>query len=377
LTYIYYDNYWTSISGDSGAPIISDTAPSSPAVGMEWFNSSNGKSYIYYSNAWVELDSNGVTAASTGNVIINGAFDIWQRGNSFTNPSNAFIVDRWWTIQNGSGGTLTVSRQSFTPGELTNTGSGEYPFYLRFALTGTETGSTVRVLDHRIEDVRTLAGQTVTLSFWAKADASRTISTSLTQSFGSGGSSDVGVSGGSFSLTTSWQRFTTTVNLASTATKTIGANNHLLLRFNMPINVAHTVDIWGVQLEAGTVATPFRRNAPSIQAELAACQRYFIRLLDPPGVGVGTGLTTSGVSRCSVSLPVEMRARPSITVTGPFVFWNGTTAQGGSWASSTWFAQRTGIEIEFNVNIAYGVGQAIKMYTTNDDSKIINVSAEL
>jgi hypothetical protein len=58
-TYIYYDDFWTSISGDSGAPIISDTAPSSPVVGMEWFNSSNGKSYIYYSNAWVELDSSG------------------------------------------------------------------------------------------------------------------------------------------------------------------------------------------------------------------------------------------------------------------------------------------------------------------------------
>jgi hypothetical protein len=58
-TYIYYDNFWTSISGASGSPIISDTAPTNPVVGMQWFNSSNARTYIYYSNAWVESDSNG------------------------------------------------------------------------------------------------------------------------------------------------------------------------------------------------------------------------------------------------------------------------------------------------------------------------------
>jgi hypothetical protein len=135
--------------------------------------------------------------------------------------------------------------------------------------------------------------------------------------------------------------------------------------------------ITGVQLEAGAVATPFRRNAPSIQAELAACQRYFIRLLDPPGSGVGTGGTSSGASRVSVSLPVEMRVRPSITVSGTFNFWNGTTPQGGTWNPTIYYGQRTGIEIEFDLSIACGIGQAVKMYTTNNDSKIINVSAEL
>ena len=315
ITYVYYDSSWVSVAGSSGAPIISDTAPTDPVLGTQWFNSSTGKSYLYYSNAWVEIDSNGTATTPSGNAIINGGFDIWQRGNSFTNPSNAYIADRWWTIQNGGGGTLTVSRQPFTPGELTNTGSGEYPFFLRFALTGTETGATVRVLDQRIEDVRTLAAQTVTLSFWAKADASRTISTSLIQSFGSGGSSDVGVSGGSFSLTTSWQRFTTTVNLASMATKTIGANSYLIVRFTLPINVAHTVDVWGVQLEAGAVATPFKRNAPSIQAELAACQRYYVRFEafstnTPFGPAV---LADTSNSVAFINLPVPMRIVP----TGP------------------------------------------------------------
>ena len=77
-TYIYYDSFWTSVSGDSGAPIISDTAPSSPVVGMQWFNSSTGKSYLYYSGAWVEMDSNGA------NVPVFS--DASARATTVTNP---------------------------------------------------------------------------------------------------------------------------------------------------------------------------------------------------------------------------------------------------------------------------------------------------
>jgi hypothetical protein len=39
--------------------------------------------------------------------IINGNFDIWQRGNSFSNPANyTFTSDRWQVISNAGGGTL-------------------------------------------------------------------------------------------------------------------------------------------------------------------------------------------------------------------------------------------------------------------------------
>jgi hypothetical protein len=103
--------------------------------------------------------------------------------------------------------------------------------------------------------------------------------------------------------------------LASIAGKTIGTNNALWIQL-----ISYTaqtgnfdVDVWGVQLESGTVATPFRRNAPSIQAELAACQRYYWRTLlerqdGPLGVG-GTGTTTT--AEIYISFPVQMRAIPS------------------------------------------------------------------
>jgi hypothetical protein len=74
------------------------------------------------------------------------------------------------------------------------------------------------------------------------------------------------------------------------------------------------IEITGVQLEEGTVATPFRRNAPSIQAELAACQRYYYRM--PPstvnGTRVGIGFQSSTtMADIVLYLPVSLRVPPT------------------------------------------------------------------
>jgi hypothetical protein len=289
LTYIYYDSYWTSISGDSGAPIISDTAPSSPVVGMEWFNSSNGKSYIYYSNAWVELDSNGTTTASTGNVIINGAFEINQRGFTST-TSNGYGFDRWY--EESSNGAVTYSSQAFTPGAAPVAGY-EAKNFARIVTSGQTLSSAYAILVQKIEDVRTLAGQTATVSFWAKAGSGTPkIAVEIDQQFGTGGSPSPRVStlAGQVTLSTSWARYSVTVAIPSLSGKTIGTDPNSSFTaphfwFSSGSNFDsrsgslgiqnNTFDIWGVQLESGPTATPFRRNAPSIQAELAACQRYY------------------------------------------------------------------------------------------------------
>jgi hypothetical protein len=99
----------------------------------------------------------------------------------------------------------------------------------------------------------------------------------LSQVFGSGGSAGVNNLTSEIVLSTSWQRYTKTVAVPSVSGRTIGAGSFLRASFGLPLNSTFTIDIWGVQLEAGTVATPFKRNAPSIQAELAACQRYYYR----------------------------------------------------------------------------------------------------
>lgn len=250
--------------------------------------------------------------AAGKNAIINGDFGIWQRGTSFTlATSTTYIADRWRSYRDGSGATLTASQQTFTPATVSGY---EGTYFLRFAQTVAGSGGSYNVFTQPIEDVRTYAGQTITLSFWAKADSSRSLATNVIQNFGSGGSSAVYTSGTTMSLTTSWQRFTTTVANPSISGKTIGTGSYLDIRLDMPVNTTFTIDIWGVQLEAGSVATAFQTATGTKQGELAACQRYYWRTsatgnYSPMGQGSANG--TSG-SYITIQNPVQMRLISSV-----------------------------------------------------------------
>jgi hypothetical protein len=243
-----------------------------------------------------------------GNVIINGAFDIWQRGISGS-ANGGFLADRWTTFSDAGG---TTSQQAFTPGSAPVAGY-EGSFFLRVARTA---GGTFANVIQKIEDVRTFAGQTFTISFWAKASVAQTLTIRPQQVFGSGGSSNEIFGFSEVAVTTSWQRFSATVTAPSLAGKTIGTNSHLYFELYWLTAAAMSMDIWGIQLEAGAVATPFRRNAPSIQAELDTCQRYFQRFLG------GTGCSASGIGSSanavilSFSLPTPMRTTVSANISG-------------------------------------------------------------
>ena len=222
---------------------------------------------------------NGGPLAGFRNRIINGNFDIWQRGTSFSvTTTNTYTADRWLVFFDGTGATRTISQQSFTPGQTDVPNEPKY--FLRFAQSVAGSGSTFNSLDQRIEDVRTFAGQQVTLSFWAKAAASATMpNVQLIQGFGTGGSPSANVSTtvvSNVTLTTSWQRFSYQVNVPSISGKTLGTDNNTgttAIVLTMPLNATFTVDIAQVQLEPGPVATPFEQRP--IGTELSLCQRYF------------------------------------------------------------------------------------------------------
>jgi hypothetical protein len=250
------------------------------------------------------------------NKIINGDFGIWQRGTTLNLPSgtSSYLADRFNIRVDSPSGTPVYSRQTFTPGTAPVTGY-EGQFFARFTTGGNVACS---VFCQNIEDVRTFAGQTVTLSFWMKTSTAKTFTMLLRQDFGSGGSSIVDLTA-SYTTTTSWARYTQTFNLASITGKTIGTNSSLLLQ-----TIAYgsqtgnfDVDIWGVQLEAGSVMSPFTTASGSIGGELALCQRYYYRTTLSPSsaaiIGFGTGVSTTA-ALIGVRLPVTMRTYPSSTV---------------------------------------------------------------
>ena len=159
-----------------------------------------------------------------------------------------------------------------------------------------------------------MAGQTATYSFWAKADAARNITLNAYQYFGTGGSSPVQtVTQQTFSATTSWQRFSFSAAVPSISGKTIGTNSFFSFEIGFPSNTVQTIDIWGVQLEAASTASPFQTATGTKQGELAACQRYYWRFTGPTAysayaMGAGTG-TTGGYAE--IDYPVTMRTVPS------------------------------------------------------------------
>jgi len=239
------------------------------------------------------------------NRIINGNFDFWQRGTtaSYSVTSSQYLADRWH-MRTTATANVTISRQSFTLGQTDVPNNPKY-FY-RWDITSHTSGSGI--LEQRIEDVSTFAGNTCTLSFYAKCNTTQTLSSTYIQVFGTGGSSDVTTSGSSFSLTTSWQKFTATFTLPSISGKTIaGGDDYLNIRFYMPDTVC-TVDLAQVQLEAGESATEFEHRPYT--TELQLCQRYYFIL---SGNLFSTSYSTASLG--NVFHPVTMRATPTYSAT--------------------------------------------------------------
>ena len=103
------------------------------------------------------------TPSGRRNLIINGAMEVAQRGTS-EGPSSlngVLALDRWYV--NSSGGTKTISQQTFTVGQTDVPGFPKN--YVRLEVT---TGDNNTGIHQRVEDVTSIAEKTVTLSFWAK-----------------------------------------------------------------------------------------------------------------------------------------------------------------------------------------------------------------
>ena len=327
------------------------------------------------------------------NKIINGDFAINQRGFSSTTFStatfNSYGFDRFSTNNNGDG-TTTASLQTFTPGTAPVAGYEGKNFY-RAVTAGFTNAASRSDIVQPIESVRTFANQTIVISFWAKAGSgSPKIGVELQQVFGTGGSPSSGVNTpvGAITIETNWQRYSISLPVPSIAGKTIGTDNndfvYIRFWFNAGSDSAtrassigiqnNTFDIWGVQVEAGSVATPFTTASGTIGGELALCQRYYWRDTSFQSSG---GVQSAFDNNVWFSLQnfnaVPMRATPTAAIEGsPFI---------------ADFAANLRTITSVNVNTKYAVGFAYSStkLTSNlsfglnfsDAGRALSFSAEL
>lgn len=252
---------------------------------------------------------------------MNGNFDVWQRGTSFT--ATGYTSDRWHLSNIGT--TSTFTQQQFALGQ---TDVPDNPTnYMRGVVSSVTGAGNACILKQKIEYVRTFQGQTVTLSFYAKADAVKNIAVELYQDFGTSGSpsSGVYVTPQKFALSTTWTKYTKTFTIPSITGKTLGTDSNDYLQLNFWLDAGSdfnsrtdtlgqqsgTFEFAQVQLEEGSSATDFEYK--SIGETIQDCKRYYVHLQRVGGAGYATGSGQTARAMTTCTFPVAMRAIPTIT----------------------------------------------------------------
>lgn len=225
---------------------------------------------------------------SNPNLLINGDFQVWQRGQSFSNIENCYVADRW-LIKNAKAKTSAVVKSTDVPSgqpmaqSIKLTETTEENSYLRYCFDGALKG-------------------TYTVSFWYKTSAAF-------NSFIYDNGSWVHL--GKLTTLNSWQKATFTFT-ATSAT-------YLSVIHAMSIGTTY---ITGVKLEYGSIATPF---IPRLYVEeLAMCQRYFFRLQSAYPFTMTQRASANTYSLMSIPLPVPLRGQPTIKFSNVSLLKNGT-----------------------------------------------------
>ncbi len=277
--------------GSNDQVLVADSAAS---TGLAW------KSY-------------GAQVVAGKNAVINGGFDIWQRGTSFSIASTqVYTADRFSATVTG---TMTISRQT------TGVPAGsQYCLRMASNLTNSVTDFFQYI---ETANVVPLQGKTVTYSIKMRRNATNTsdsiilIQKSSTTDAG-GGASWSNIS----SATIANSLLPTGTGVADwyTASLTLtipndGTANSLRVYASTSAQIPNAayLELAQLQLELGSTATPFSRAGGTIQGELAACQRYYFRFANSAATanyGLGYAYNTTSAA-IQLRTPVTMRITPS------------------------------------------------------------------
>ena len=222
------------------------------------------------------------------NALINGDMRINQRATSTnlasltavaTTTPGSWVVDRW-----------NVYRSAFAAGASIGQGTGmvyaDLPFsdagittHARVGRTAANAATTAIYCDYNMEsqDSYRLVGKTVTLSFYYRTGTNFS-DNSLTATLHSGTATDAALRSGTFTsfATTAFAKSSSWIRATVTGTVPTSAAQVCLRLSYTPVGTAGNADhfdVTGVQLELGSVATPYEVRPVSV--ELQTCQRYF------------------------------------------------------------------------------------------------------
>lgn len=274
------------------------------------------------------------------NAIINGAMDIWQRGTAaIVSPANGvsiYISDRFFYDKFGEQ-THTISQDTDVP-TVAQAGV-QFNYSIKVDCTATCDGSATdyTILGQNIEgfNYKSLHAQIVTLSFWVKAVKTGVYSVCFRNS----NASRTRIEEFTINSASTWEKKTITLALDNTGTWLFTTGIGLLIIWAIDSGYIKATGVWGagfalagnnqvvgsdntnnnfwltgVQLELGSVATPFEFR-PYGQ-ELALARRYCrVQEFYIPAVAIPQ------------SQLIAMRAVPTITGGGTGYSSTGTTAE--------------------------------------------------
>jgi hypothetical protein len=302
----------------------------------------------YDGTDWYEIAHPAPSASKALNIADNGAMMVSQRGvnatilSSFDSTTNSYIADRWLA----SGGGTPQNRADLK--HVSSGGPAGFPNFIRYDITTAEAAVAAgeySVIEQRIEGYRCFplgwgatGAKSGALSFYIRSPKTGTHSGYVYNSLNNrtwtfeftvdaadtwekkSVTIDPDTTGGAFtSVTTEQLRLGIPVICGSTfqtaaGTWTAGNYRGTSNQQNLADNTANNIDLTGVQLEVGSVATDFEHE--DYGTTLAKCQRYYFRQTDASlGARIISGIANSDTAcQFAFRFLVEMRAAPTLGV---------------------------------------------------------------
>jgi microcystin-dependent protein len=311
------------------------------------------------------------------NYIINGAFDVWQRGTSLSQAGGGVGADMWREYTDSGSGTQTKDIVDYPAGLPAQS--------YKFTASANSTNWVIwQIMES--SHCAPLIGQTVTFSVYLKSSVARTFRLSL----GVNTNTDAAWSNGSWvtssftdvNVTTSWARYSFTTTIPSTA-RTI--------QFSISSNGANmanasAINVAGAQVEMGSYTTPYRRSSGDAQSEQNTCYKYYQRYTvgGPYGnVAVGTAISaTNALFILYLWAPMRL-ATPVFSVSGtshwaahrPGATIAAATALTLASADST--SRTVALSMTYSSNGSYGSYQSVLLSGANVGTAWMDFSAEL